>query len=62
MMNVEDDLLDHYAKDMLKKEETVKNIVDKVAENKVVEAAKAAVKVTEKEVPLDEFTKLFETK
>ena len=62
MMGMEDDLLDRYAKEMLKKEDTVKNIVDKVAEVKVVEAVKAAVKVTEKEVSLDEFSKLFETK
>ena len=62
MMGMEDDLLDRYAKEMLKKEDTVKNIVDKVAEVKVVEAVKAAVKVTEKEVSLDEFSKLFEAK
>lgn len=62
MMGMEDDLLDRYAKEMLKKEDTVKNIVDKVAEVKVVEAVKAVVKVTEKEVSLDEFSKLFEAK
>lgn len=62
MVGVEDDILANYAKDMLKKDETVKNIIDKVAEDKVLAAVKSAVKVTEKEVTVEEFNKMFETK
>jgi trigger factor len=47
-------------KDMLKKEETLKNIIDKVAENKVLDIIKNAVKVDTKEVSIEEFNKMFE--
>jgi len=34
MIGMDDEIIANYAKDMLKKEETVKNIIDKVADNK----------------------------
>jgi hypothetical protein len=48
------------AEDMLKKEETLKNIIEKVAENKVFEIVKNAVKLDTKEVSIEEFNKMFE--
>jgi len=60
MANIPDDILDGYAKDMLKKEETVRNLVDRVLENKLVEWLKGVVAVQEKEITVDEFRKLFE--
>jgi trigger factor len=60
MIGMGDDILDNYAKDILKKEETVKNIIEKVAENKVLDIVKNAVKLDVKEVTIDEFNKLFE--
>ncbi len=62
MIGIEDDILNNYAQDMLKKEETIKNIVDKVAEDKILEAVKKAVKLNEKEISIEDFNKMFETK
>lgn len=62
MIGIEDDILNNYVQDMMKKEETIKNIVDKVAEDKVLDAVKKAVKLTEKEISIDDFNKMFEEK
>ena len=59
MMTVPDDLLDRYAKDMLKKEETLQNMVDRAMEEKIVKWIKEQVKVETKAVSLEEFKKLF---
>ena len=61
MVGLEDEILDNYAKDMLKKEDTIKNIVDKVAEDKVLDAVKKAIKLNEKSISIDDFNKMFET-
>ena len=47
---------------MLKKEETLKNIVDKVAEEKVFTVVKNAVKIENKQVSVEDFNKMFEAK
>jgi trigger factor len=60
MVGLEDSILDNYAKDILKKEETLKNIIDKVAENKVLDIVKNSVKLETKEVTIEEFNKMFE--
>jgi trigger factor len=60
MVGMGDDILDNYAKDMLKKEETVKGIVERVAENKVFEVIKNSVKLDTKEVSIEEFNIMFE--
>ncbi len=60
MVGMGDDILDNYAKDMLKKEETLKGIVERVAENKVFEIVKNNVKLDVKEVSIDDFNKMFE--
>lgn len=60
MANIPDDILDGYAKDMLKKEETVRNLVDRVLENKLIEWLKGTVAIQEKEISVDDFRKLFE--
>ena len=62
MIGMEDEIIANYAKDMLKKEETLKNIVDKVAEEKIFAVVKNAVKLENKEVSIEEFNKMFETK
>jgi trigger factor len=59
---MDDEIIANYAKDMLKKEDTLKNIVDKVAEEKVFAVVKGAVKLETKEVSIDEFNKMFEAK
>ncbi|GHU87913.1 trigger factor [Bacteroidia bacterium] len=58
--NAPDDILDGYAKDMLKKEETVRNLIDRIIEDKLTGWLKEAVTLEPKEVTVDEFRKLFE--
>lgn len=60
MVGLDDSILDNYAQDLLKKEDTVKNIVEKVAENKVLEIIKGAVKIDTKEISIEDFNKMFE--
>lgn len=60
MVGLDDAILENYAKDMLKKEDTLKSIIDRVAENKILASVKAAVKLTEKEISIEDFNKLFE--
>jgi len=62
MIGMDDEIIANYAKDMLKKEDTLKNIVDKVAEEKVFAVIKEAVKLETKEVSIEEFNKMFEAK
>ncbi|MGB4577470.1 MAG: trigger factor [Paludibacter sp.] len=59
MIGMDDEIIANYAKDMLKKEETVKNIIDKVADNKTFEIVKNAVKVDTKEISVEDFNKMF---
>ncbi len=60
MIGLDDEMLANYAKDMLKKEDTVKGIFEKVFEGKVVEIVKNGVKLDNKDVTIDEFNKMFE--
>lgn len=60
--NVEDQILDNYAAEMLKHEDQVRNLISRVEENKVFDAIKAKVKLQNKKIALDAFNKLFEKK
>lgn len=60
MMTVPDDILDNYAKEMLKKKESVDGLVSRVVESKLAKELKTKVKLQNKTVSLDEFNKLFE--
>lgn len=60
MTGLDDAILDNYAKDMFKNEEQLRNIIDRVAENKVVDVIKNTVKLDTKEVSIEEFNKMFE--
>ena len=62
MIGMDDEIIANYAKDMMKKEETLKSIIDKVAEEKVFAVIKEAVKLDNKEVSIEEFNKMFEEK
>ncbi len=62
LANIPSDQLDHYAKELIGKEEERKKLADKLYEDKVVAFVKDAVKVEEKSVSADEFDKLFEKK
>lgn len=59
MMNIPDEMLENYAKEMLKKEDTVENLVNRVIEGKLAAALKSQVKLDNKTVTLEEFNKMF---
>ena len=59
LMNVEEEMLANYAQEMLKNENQLRGIVERVVEDKIFEAVKAIVKVEPKKVSQEEFDKLF---
>ena len=62
MIGMDDEVIANYAKDMMKKEETFRNVTDKVAEEKILAIIKNTVKLENKEITLEEFNKMFEEK
>ncbi len=60
MMNVPEDVLENYANEMLKKKESVENLVNRAVENKLSAALKAKATLVEKSVSMEEFNKMFE--
>ena len=58
MSNIPDDVLENYANEQLKKRENVDNFVDRAVDQKLVEAYKGIVKLNEKKVTFEEFSKL----
>ncbi|MDR0973193.1 MAG: trigger factor [Prevotellaceae bacterium] len=60
MMNVPEELLENYAKEMMKKEEDVNHLVSRVIDNKLTVALKPQVTLKTKTVTPEEFNKLFE--
>ena len=62
MIGMDDEIIANYAKDMMKKEETARNIMDKVAEEKILAVIKNAVKLENKEITMENFNKMFEEK
>ena len=59
LMNVEDEHLTSYAQEMLKNENQLRGIVERVVEDKLFEALKGVVKVEAKTVSQEDFDKLF---
>lgn len=59
LMHVDDQYLTNFAQEMLKKEDQLRGIVERVAENKIYEALKGVAKVEQKTISHDEFGKLF---
>jgi len=62
MIGMDDAIIENYAKDMMKKEDTVKHIVEKVLEEKIYAIVKTDAKLESKEITIEEFNKMFETK
>ncbi|MBQ4519304.1 MAG: trigger factor [Bacteroidaceae bacterium] len=60
MMNVPEEMLENYAKEMLKKKESVDGLVNRAIEAKLSAALKGKVSLDEKTVSLDEFNKMFQ--
>ncbi|WP_294613235.1 trigger factor [uncultured Bacteroides sp.] len=60
MMNVPEELLENYSKEMLKKKESVEGLVNRVVEAKLASALKSQVKLNNKTISAEEFNKMFE--
>ncbi len=58
MSNVPEEYVDNYANELLKKQETVQNFVDRAVDVKLAEAIKNVVKLNEKHISLDDFNKM----
>lgn len=59
MMTVPEEMLQGYAVDMLKKEDTKRNIIDQAMSTVVAGYLKTAVKLNEKEISVEDFNKLY---
>lgn len=59
LMHVDEQYLNNFAQEMLKKDDQLRGIVERVAENKIYEALKGVVKIDEKTVSHEDFGKLF---
>lgn len=60
MINVPDDVLNNYANEMLKKQETAQAMVDRSIEAKLSEVLKEKVTLEHKSIAMEEFTKMFD--
>ena len=60
MNNVPEESINNYAQEMLKKRETVDNLVERAIDRKLMEALKGVVKLTKKSISIDDFNKLWQ--
>jgi len=62
IMDIPEEYLDNYAKELLLKKEEARKISDRKLEEKLVNFIKNTVKLDDKEITTDKFKKLFDTK
>lgn len=60
MLNVPEDVLENYSKEMLKKKETVEGLVNRAVETKLAAALKPQVTLDNKNISAEDFNKMFE--
>ena len=60
LMHVDEQYLTNFANEMLKKEDQLRGIVERVSENKIYEALKGVAKVEKTTVSHEEFGKMFQ--
>lgn len=60
MLNIPDEVLENYSKEMLKKKESVEGLVNRAVESKLSAALKAKATLNNKTVSMEEFNKMFE--
>ena len=58
--SVPDEMVENYAKDMLKKQEVVNNIVDRLIEEKLIVRFKEMITINEQEITIEEFDKILQ--
>lgn len=61
MVGLGDEVIENYANDMLKQEETMRNFIDRAAEEKVLAIIREKVTLDKKSISIEDFNKLFET-
>ncbi|MDR0543713.1 MAG: trigger factor [Dysgonamonadaceae bacterium] len=61
MSNIPGNLLENYVQEMLKKQDTIRHLVDQAMEAKLIALFKEQATLQPKEVSMEEFGKLFET-
>jgi trigger factor len=59
MMSVPEEVIENYAKEMLKKKEAIENLVNRAVEDKLAAALKSQVTLENKTVSVEEFNKMF---
>ena len=57
MANVPEDLLENYAKEMLKQEKTREALINRAVDVKLIQAIKAAITLNEEKVSVEDFNK-----
>lgn len=60
MINVPEELLENYSKEMLKKQESVETLLNRVVESKLSETLKGQVTLNHKAVSAEEFNQMFQ--
>lgn len=60
MLNVPEELLENYSKEMLKKRESVEALVNRCVEAKLSEVLKGQVTLNHKAISVEEFNKMFQ--
>lgn len=60
MSNVPEEYVKNYAKELLKKEETVRQMADRALDQKLIKKFKDVVKLDHKEISLDDFNKMMQ--
>jgi trigger factor len=55
LMHVDEQYLTNFANEMLKKEDQLRGLVERVAENKIFEALKGVAKIEEKTISHEDF-------
>ncbi|MDO5571579.1 MAG: trigger factor [Bacteroidales bacterium] len=62
MSNLPEDMVENYAKEMLKNKETSRNLIDRATEEKIIAAIKDVVTLDVKAISSEDFYKMFENK
>ncbi|MBP1616857.1 MAG: FKBP-type peptidyl-prolyl cis-transisomerase [Bacteroidetes bacterium] len=60
MMSMAEDMVENYAKEILKNKDTARNLVDRAMESKIIESLKSTLGVKEESISVEEFKKFFE--
>jgi trigger factor len=59
-MSIADEMVENYAKEILKNKESARNLVDKAMETKIIDFLKTALGVEEQAISVEDFKKFFE--